>query len=100
MSSTQVIIVLLGVSIILAVVGYLNLWIAKRKMYEWKSGSGHHFLLALVANVKISYTDWMQQFGYEQANASRLAKFAQIARLESWLCVVVWFLIASTLMKR
>ena len=105
MSAGQaLVIVALGSFIVVSAVGFFNVWLARRKMSEWKRCSACHFLLTIMTGPQTRRIDsaslWMERFGYREADAFRLADYQWIAGLESLFFVFAWFLIALKLFTR
>jgi hypothetical protein len=64
----------------------LNIYIAKRKIVEWKKYSTIFFLMGIATvRIKHSASLWMDRFGYNYEDASLLATFQLFAGLESFL---------------
>jgi hypothetical protein len=82
-------------------VGLLNMWLARRKMSEWKKYSTYYFLLSIWSHARAgqqgAVSEWIWRFAYLEEDASRLANFQTITRFESFVCVLIWWAIASML---
>jgi hypothetical protein len=69
---------------------YLNIYLAKRKIEYWKMGSTIFFLQNLgTASRKRIASSWMNRFGYDQADAFRIANYQWSATLEFLLIAFV-----------
>jgi hypothetical protein len=85
------------------VISFLNIWLAKRKMLEWKRFSTWHFLgpmLSRVTAYDTSAASWMDRFGYMEADARRLANFQTIANFEGLICLCIWIVVVALLTSK
>jgi hypothetical protein len=74
------------------------MWLAKRKMSEWKRCSSWQFVRATLSPVgagEARASIWMGRFGYGNVDARRLANFQTIAKFEQFICMGIWFLIVA-----
>jgi len=77
---------------------FINIYLAKRKMGEWKKNTTFFFLRS-IATVTPRHTAsiWVRLYGYSYDDALHLANFQFVAMCETCVIVPVWFGIASNI---
>jgi hypothetical protein len=74
---------------------YFNIWLAKKKLHEWKPYSTIYFIrsLGLGGIRNRASLIWMKQFEYDEAEAIILAKHQSLAIFE--VCVGAFVVMAT-----
>jgi hypothetical protein len=83
------------------VVVFFNIYLAKIKIQDWKKYSTFFFLNTM-ATVYLRHTAslWIRKFGYDEADALRLATYQAMAMWESIVGIFIAFAIESNLLIR
>jgi hypothetical protein len=96
-------ILILSLLSLMFAISLFNMWLAKRKVSEWKRFSSWQFLQSMLSPVGASEAKasiWMRRFGYGNADAQRLANFQTIANFEQLICMCIWILIVALLTSK
>ncbi len=98
---TASVVIPLSTLFIIFVVYSSGIYLAKRKMREWKRYTTIFFLRKSGSlNIRRSASLWMQKFGYDEEDAWRLAMHQSVAGFGCFFIVMIWFAIASNITTR